>query len=312
MKGFLWLFALAIGAVCVSRPARAWDAGGHMIAAQIAQTRLTPPARARVEELLLALRNPNATGQRYDFVTCGAWMDDIRGAEKRPGAEWVSALRPLHYVDIEDNGQVPSGPTALTAIAEAQTTLRDNTATPELQARALAILVHVCADIHQPLHAVERDQGGNLYPITGVPKLSKGLDANFKAVPFGKSGGVYQRLHALWDSAYRYDSVTVKRRKTIALLYNAGNSAQPDRTRIETVATLLQARFATGDAGDVADPLMWARESSRIGHDWVFKTARAKKPTPAYIHRAHDLACRRLVLAGYRLGDLLNATLPAE
>ena len=75
-----------ITTLTVSASAHAWDPAGHMLVDQIAWTQSKPEVRARVDELARTLENAWNNGQPYNFITAGAWMDDMRS---KKGYQWV-------------------------------------------------------------------------------------------------------------------------------------------------------------------------------------------------------------------------------
>lgn len=313
---------LALPALIAPRAAWSWDADGHMLVAQVAYGRLTPDVRARADTLLQGLQNPAKPEVSYSFVTAACWMDDVRSAEKLD--DRFKLLKPWHYVDRECDGKDPDPPHALWAIEQAETALRgykdaplapDFTAPKLSQAETLAILLHLVGDVHQPLHAAKRDLGGNLYPISGVPDLSLGLSADLKPIPFGqKEGGVYERLHAMWDEAYRFEADPKQGAKpAIRLLYDLGNSTEPDSAKTQQIAGFLVKKFAPPATLNlrINDASSWVKESNQAACDWVFSTPAKAQPSNAYVHRAHDFTCRRVTLAGYRLAAVLNEILAA-
>ncbi|MGE0830914.1 MAG: S1/P1 nuclease, partial [Hyphomonadaceae bacterium] len=80
------------------------------------------------------------------------------------------------------------GNCATAAIARAERTLANARASSRDRQRALARLVHLIGDIHQPLHAItNNDRGGNSGRVTLVGEWNGASDAD--------------NLHALWDSA---------------------------------------------------------------------------------------------------------------
>jgi len=284
--------------------AYAWDDGGHMIVAQIAYERLTPEARRQADALAAQLKNPAVPGQKYNFVTAASWMDDIRRVE---GYE---RMRKWHFIDRTCDGHDPEAPHALSGLNESEAALRDRSTPEAKRVEALASVLHLVGDIHQPLHAIDTDVGGNTYPISGVPELWLGIAENGEPVT-ETNPAKYQRLHAYWDTAYRYD--VPPDTNEIKLLHDAGRSAQPDMQRIQMEATALQ-RFLPDDKNvvDEANSEKWVNESNALACNFAFTTPRKVQPSLEYVKRAHDEACRRLVLAGYRLSALLNRVLTAQ
>ena len=65
-------------AVALPVVAHAWDPAGHMLVDQIAWTQLKPAARTRATDIARTIENTYNNAQPYNFVTAGAWMDDMR------------------------------------------------------------------------------------------------------------------------------------------------------------------------------------------------------------------------------------------
>ncbi|MDF2441133.1 MAG: hypothetical protein JWN98_2117 [Abditibacteriota bacterium] len=317
IKLALALAATFIGLQSTLRPVRAWDHGGHMIVAQIAQKRLHPNVRARVEKLVPLIPDFRAERagrkpQPYTFVSAACWMDDVRGSQKR------ESLSSWHYIDVPCGGQVGDvhEQNALDALKLAEVVLRSPQVDEKTKAEWLAVALHVVGDIHQPLHCTDREIGGNTFPLADVPGLEKRIRRDGKAVDRaapakGVNAAVYGRLHALWDSAYRYDVVRQKTaqgtRGTIKVLYALGSSAVVPTAKLEEVARDIERVFGPKSEGtsDLKAPA-WIRESNRIACDWAFDTPRKRKPSQKYFERAHDTACARLAIAGVRLSAWLN------
>lgn len=75
----------------------------------------------------------------------------------------------LHYVNLADTQcgyepgrDCPGGQCAVSGVTAAAATLADDDAAPAARREALKLLVHLVADLHQPLHASPGDdRGGN-------------------------------------------------------------------------------------------------------------------------------------------------------
>lgn len=205
------LCSLLLGAslLCgqAARPARAWNATGHMAVAQIAWRNLTPAAKAQVNDLLahsvsyaswMRQMPPNYPDRDlYIFMRGATWPDDIR---KSP------ADRPAwHYVDLplvqKTAAFDPSPEVTATVVPNAETELLNQTyvlglaqAAPADRAASLCWVEHLTGDIHQPLHSTSLfssvftngDRGGNsilladtphLADVAGVPAFSRAAAA---------------------------------------------------------------------------------------------------------------------------------------
>ncbi len=304
-------FGLACAALCGAAPtARAWNQGGHMLVSQIAVNRLermSSPATAQMNEILKSLPNPKHPTVPYTIVTAACWMDDIRFINGLDQPAW-------HYVDVKCGADLSSAadPNALTAITFCQSLIRQPATTAAAKrnrAIALARLLHLVGDIHQPLHCLEDWRGGTRFPISGLPGLDKELDRNGDNADDTPLPAVYQKLHAYWDGAYRYDLVN----NTITKLYDLGNSKTPDSAKTQDFATLIYRDYLPNDATELAktDPAIWVMDGNKSACEFALKKAyRKRKVSKTYVADTHDIACTRIALAGHRLAAMLHELLP--
>ena len=161
-----------------SAPALAWGYEGHRIAADIAEQYLEPATVRQVRELL-ALDNATTLAE------VSTWADDIR--RQRPEtARWHFVNIPIHppmgtppaYDAPRD---CPTGDCVVAAIERFEAVLHDKAAPPRQRLEALKFIVHLVADIEQPLHCADNgDRGGNEVHVE-----FEGRSTN---------------LHAVWDS----------------------------------------------------------------------------------------------------------------
>jgi hypothetical protein len=140
-----------IAIVSWSHGASAFGTLGHRVASAVAESRLTPAARAKVRDLL----DPDET-----LAQASLWADEQR--RLIPGsAAW-------HYVNVPltepryDARFCPPAGCVISKIAELRLTLASDAATRDDKRQALRLLVHLVEDLHQPLHVGDRsDRGGN-------------------------------------------------------------------------------------------------------------------------------------------------------
>jgi hypothetical protein len=168
--GVIWL---VIGALIAGSPppARAWGRLGHRASARLAESRLSPRARAIVQDLL----EPEES-----LADASTWADehsrDIPGS-----ASWHYvnvSIASAHYnpKDCKARGCVVS------KIAEFREILADRHAPRARRRQALRFFVHLIQDLHQPMHVADRgDRGGNSL------QLRSGRYEN-------------TNLHQVWDS----------------------------------------------------------------------------------------------------------------
>jgi hypothetical protein len=133
-----------------SRPALAWGRMAHRAATRLAETRLTPRARAIIRDLL-------DSGE--SLADASTWADEF--SRDIPGsAAWHFVNVPItapHYSprDCHNNCVV-------SRFEEFRRILADPTAPKPRRTMALRYVVHLLEDAHQPLHVGDRrDRGGN-------------------------------------------------------------------------------------------------------------------------------------------------------
>jgi hypothetical protein len=134
----------------------AWGPEGHSLVARIAETQLTPAARARIAAIL-------APGQT--IISIASWADDVRRSRPET-ATWHYIDIPIHQKHLDLARDCPQGNCVLAKIAEMRQKLM-NAATPmDQQREALMYLVHFIGDMHQPLHCSDNDdKGGNAVKV---------------------------------------------------------------------------------------------------------------------------------------------------
>ena len=145
-----------------SPAAQAWSALGHRLVGELAQRHLAPATQREVARLLAGAPDPTLAG-------IADWADDLRDSNPprfRATARW-------HYVNLgPDCDYLPprdcaGGQCVVAAIARQQAILADRSQPVPDRRDALAFLVHLVADAHQPLHAGGRDdKGGNRFQVS--------------------------------------------------------------------------------------------------------------------------------------------------
>lgn len=143
------LLSLAALLATAPAPAVAWSEPGHRIVAAVAEAQLTPAARRLVREILGA--TPMSDGD------VAGWAD----AQRDP------VSRPWHYVNIPFASAYDLGrdcPREACVVAQLERAIAEVRCGDGAVRRGDAFrwLVHLVADVHQPLHAADgRDRGGN-------------------------------------------------------------------------------------------------------------------------------------------------------
>lgn len=152
----------------------AWGANGHRISGQIADSYLTPKARAAIKAIL---------GNESIAMTSN-WADFIKSDPK------YSYLYNWHFINIEKEVSSAEMQDILKhdTIADAYTKinylvgeLKKKNQPKDSKLLALRMLIHIVEDIHQPLHTGHlSDKGGNDVKLTWFNNPTN--------------------LHSIWDS----------------------------------------------------------------------------------------------------------------
>lgn len=302
---------------------RAWDPYGHMMVAQVAYDRLNPRAKAAVDGLAAEIKSPDAS---YTFVTLACWMDDLRTED--PKIPFSGQFKPWHYItwghkesdanpplELGNDEESKKG-NVIIGLKRSLAVLKGGS-DPEIpdKAHALAILIHLTGDVHQPLHCGSRyfnengktanDAGGNRVAIDNAPTIDIGLGKPLKP-----------NLHSFWDAAYRAKFDT---KKDMAIIEE--NYADYTKKDMELLKPLLAGldKYAP-EPGVSMEPdfVAWAKEGNKLAADFAYaKLPRLSKDRYAvvddlYTIKSVELARAQIVLAGHRLAALLNSTLGSE
>jgi hypothetical protein len=287
-------------------PAHAWDALGHRVIARIAWDQLSPRARTNAIHLLreapawsgiAELRPadvPEAERDREWFVRVSVWADQLRARERSAG---LPATTEWHYVNHfweQRNGRVvqrPDIPVLGQLVAQLErigATLGDASRPDTARALDLAWALHLVGDGHQPMHNSARitarepegDRGGNLFELSGLYPNNN--------------------LHAFWDG----------------LIGRQFPWRPEDRTEADYVGGIAAALAANNPRAPLAPVLLpgefatWSRQGAAIAQRVAYRgVTRGERPSAAYRRAAWGAAEERVVLAGYRLADLLERTL---
>jgi nuclease S1 len=181
-----------------------WSAEAHRAIALIAMSRLQgTPTATRVQALLGKLTLDQ-------IATCPDEVRELQAKEIKQLDQYCAQVfpqpmtantEPWHFVNTlvtagavsttaDDVTTACAGNCAITKIASYEKVLqaRSTTANRLAQLQALSFVVHFIGDIHQPLHAAERDGdfGGNKEVVSYF-----GTD---------KNNGQPIKLHAIWDN----------------------------------------------------------------------------------------------------------------
>ena len=167
------LLSTALGCFLVlsaAAPAGGWGATGHRVVGRIAQNHLSEKTRRAIEALL----------DGESLAQISTYPDEVRSD---PAFDFA---RPFHFISIdvdetfETLERSPDGD-ILDALERFEARLRHPDTTSEDRVEALAFLVHLVGDLHQPLHVGRRDDlGGNRVGVRWFRQTTN--------------------LHSVWDS----------------------------------------------------------------------------------------------------------------
>jgi nuclease S1 len=174
-----WVLLTAVGFACLllglARPALAWGRVGHRAAARLAESRLSPKAKAIVRDLL----EPGES-----LADASTWADE-NSREIRGSAGWHFVNVPVS-ADHYDPRDCRRGGCVVSKIAEFRGALGDPHTSRSRRRMALRFYVHLIQDLHQPMHVADRnDRGGNNLQLR-----------------YGRYDNT--NLHQVWDSGLLY------------------------------------------------------------------------------------------------------------
>ncbi|WP_114954085.1 S1/P1 nuclease [Sphingosinicella terrae] len=200
-------------------PALAWWDYGHETVARIAEAEIRPATRARIRALL-------ARSALLDTPTCAAatmaeastWPDCVKelGDRFSYAASWhyqnVDVCRPFDQEAACRDGHCVSA-----QIERNARLLADEAVPVRERVMALAFLIHLVGDLHQPLHSGDRgDLGGNRLRVAyglieGRTNLHLAWDGYLGeraiSTPAAGAAGILSELSPLQKSAMRTGSL---------------------------------------------------------------------------------------------------------
>jgi len=262
-------------------PALAWGEDGHSIVAEVAQQRLSEPAAGLVQNLL----------KGRSLASIASWADDYRASHPET-AKW-------HFVDIpldvatynaerDCKPDKANGDCVIAELLRVQKDLR--CATGDAQAEALKFAVHFLGDIHQPLHAVNEQQGGN---AAQVDVYMRGL----ATCPTCTAAHTPVNFHKAWD-------------ETLIQRTAWSWGAYVDRLENDWLKNSQEAKTedpATNHAPiDERTLIAWAEETHKAAQKvWYWRPA-DEVLDDRYLRDVLPIMDRQLGIAGLRLARLLN------
>jgi hypothetical protein len=260
----------------VAAPAHAWSAPGHRIVGLVAEQFLDGDTRRALYQI---------AGEE-SLAEIGLWLDEQRDRLRTewPGSErWHYDNRPVCDPSTPFASRCAQGDCPTAAIDRHLRVLADPDAPRERRLDALRVVVHVLADVHQPLHAGDnRDRGGNDINVDMGPRREP------------------RSLHGIWDR--QVVEYAMRGESERAFARQLARENRRDVRRLQS--------------GSLTD---WMEESYVYARNFVYPgvPSFACGQTPPFVVRLDDeyrreaarIARERLARAGIRLAGVLNEAL---
>jgi hypothetical protein len=271
--------ALLLSVLAFSPAAMAWSALGHRLVGELAERHLSPVAEAQVKVLLAGEPDPTLAG-------VAVWADQLRDNDPerfKQTSRWHYINTPPGTCAYRPARDCPDGNCVIAAIEQQRAILADRHQPLAARRDALKFVVHFVGDIHQPMHANNRDdKGGNNYQIS----LRTDMEPEAWARNRYANGVMGTSLHSVWD---------------YYILGSEGLDLRHYANRLDALPWPPMVAATTG-------PEAWAGESCRL------VDARRLYPDKhtmdrSYLDAERPLAEQRVRQAAYRLAQLLDATL---
>ncbi len=277
-------------------PSRAWGIHGHRIVAYLAQGLLSDNSLVEVASLIGSQTLPEIA----------TWADEV---DHTPAYAWSKCM---HYIDASGETcsvsvlhDCASGCCVLAAIGNYTDRLfnAENLYNETERNEALKFVVHLMGDLHQPLHAGSKvNQGGNALHVLvefneGRPETLLSEAANLHAVwdTLMIDYFLHTSQHVSWE---QYGSTILEKVKNGQYDYLHSLSGECAQSIADQTCLVAAADESAQDACAVA----YVTEN---GDD----IANGTVLTHAYFVSRIITVEERLVMAGVRLGSLLNQIL---
>jgi hypothetical protein len=314
----LKIFLTLITGFILAASVTAWDDTGHKLTTYIAWEQMSPAARERAFKVLMSAPEDShlsvfylqdsrsaAFKQRELFMLASTWADIVRDKEfknrfaKYHKGDWHYAdtfwsVTADGKVDVLENFAEPKGK-AVEQLFAFDKLLRDAAASDADKAIALAWILHLGGDIHQPLHTSARvtendpkgDQGGNLFILS----------------PKGATGNDRLNLHWFWDSLVGRNIPRISDSCDSDYLPPIAQALMR-----KYPSTKMQSRLKLGKFDE------WQQEGFQIASTKLYPASLkfGVAPTEDYKKMAFEIAEEQIALAGYRMGAMLNQIFNGE
>lgn len=248
-----------ISLVALSSTAYCWGLTGHRTIAEIAEAHLTKKAKKGIREII----------GKETLALWSNWPDFIKSdTSYRYASKWHYVDLPGHMAKedfIRDLKKLPPE-NLYTQIKAMMQQVKDKSLTPEKRRFALAFLVHMVGDLHQPLHVGrDEDQGGNKITVYWFDKKTN--------------------LHTLWDSE----------------LIDFQQYSYTEYARLLNIAPKYKVK--EWQSGTLEE---WFYESHVLSDSIYDNTPHESKLSYRYNFQFQEMLNQQLLKGGVRLAALLN------
>lgn len=153
-----------------------WGITGHRVVSEIAERHLSKKAKKNLKKII-GNQKLSYFANWPDFIK----SDSLKSYKETEIWHYVNVNHNLDYQEFEKSLKEVSVPNLYSQILKEESILKNNSSSQKDKEFALRFLIHLVADLHQPLHVGRaEDQGGNLIPLV-----------------FDKEN---TNLHSLWDT----------------------------------------------------------------------------------------------------------------
>ena len=321
MKSLLSTLVIGIAAGLAASNALAWSGPGHMIVATIAHQELSNDERQEFDRMMQnhpaygrwQQLNPGVTQvsmPRFAAMMASMWPDAIRGTpDDRPS--WHFVTFPMRRPDFAWANRIRTENDAIVAINRSLDVLGSTASSDRDKAKAIAWLIHVVGDIHQPLH------NASLFE-PGLPEDIGDKGGNYLFVKLPSPSNSKVNLHSYWDGQFGKCDPAAPPSDQVRDLFRTAITLRRSLSRQDVREELSQ--HGSPEAWCKESRYHWIKDAHQNGN---FRYAHAffdedGKPLPPqnaprltvqYTQNARQVAEHRVVLAGYRLADLLRPML---
>ena len=268
---------LIVAASFLSTEALAWGGRGHRTVAAIAM-RLIPEKAARMNEILSQLE------ANKNFVDAASYPDEFVRSH-----DHSHQFGPWHYANLRDDGKpFKCGKCLFNALDDNLSIVRAG-GQDKAAAVAIAWVIHLVGDLHQPLHMSGRDGGGNSFAVTYRGQ------SECNTFPSSEPPANVE-LHSAWDDC---------------LVEELAQGRDPEQLAKDLLGSITTYKGRSEIQSSSTPPwLAWGDESHALANSVAFDSLEEDADlADPYIKgkgKALDVVQQQLLKAGIRLAYLLD------